>query len=80
MKKKEITVLKVSPLEAPCVCTLVNELKELQKAVSIEAEQTGLIEIIEIGNELGMTKMGAKMLIDRTITKLKQFARQEQIK
>ena len=33
----------------------------------------------EIGNELGMTKMGAKMLIDRTITKLKQFARQEQI-
>ena len=34
----------------------------------------------EIGNELGMTKMGAKMLIDRTITKLKQFARQEQIK
>jgi RNA polymerase sigma factor (sigma-70 family) len=34
----------------------------------------------EIGDELGMTKMGAKMLIDRTITKLKQFARQEQIK
>lgn len=33
----------------------------------------------EIGDELGMTKMGAKMLIDRTITKLKQFARQEQI-
>lgn len=33
----------------------------------------------EIGNELGMTKMGAKMLIDRTISKLKQFARQEQI-
>ena len=33
----------------------------------------------EIGEELGMTKMGAKMLIDRTITKLKKFARDEQI-
>ena len=53
MKKKEITVLKVSPLEKPCVCTLVNKLEQLQKAVSIEAEQTGLIEIIEIGRELG---------------------------
>lgn len=33
----------------------------------------------EIGEELGMTKMGAKLLIDRTITKLKQFAKQEAI-
>lgn len=53
MKEKEITVLKVEPLKKPCKCTLQNELKELQKAVSIEAEQTGLIEIIEIGDELG---------------------------
>ena len=28
----------------------------------------------EIGNELGMTKMGAKSLIDRTLMKLKSFA------
>lgn len=33
----------------------------------------------EIGKELGMTKMGAKMLIDRTINKLKTFAKEEQI-
>lgn len=33
----------------------------------------------EIGQELGMTKMGAKMLIDRTINKLKTFAKEEQI-
>jgi len=53
MKRKEITVLKVEPKKKPCVCTLVNKLEELQKAVSIGADYTGLIEIIEIGDELG---------------------------
>ena len=53
MKRKEITVLKVEPLKKPTVCTLTNELEELQKAVSIGADYTGLIEIIEIGDELG---------------------------
>lgn len=53
MKRKEITVLKVEPLKKPSICTLRNELEELQKAVSIGADYTGLIEIIEIGNELG---------------------------
>ena len=31
----------------------------------------------EIAEELGLTKMGAKMLIDRTLNKLKQFAKEE---
>lgn len=31
----------------------------------------------EIAKELDMTKMGAKMLIDRTLNKLKQFAKEE---
>ena len=53
MKRKEITVLKVEPLKKPTVCKLTNELEELQKAVSIGADYTGLIEIIEIGDELG---------------------------
>lgn len=53
MKRKEITVLKVEPLKKPSICILRNELEELQKAVSIGADYTGLIEIIEIGNELG---------------------------
>lgn len=53
MKNKEITVLKVEPLKKPRICTLINELENLQKAVSIEAENTGLIEIIEVGNQLG---------------------------
>ena len=53
MKRKEITVLKVEPLKKPSICTLKNELEELQKAVSIGADYTGLIEIIEIGDELG---------------------------
>lgn len=53
MKEKEITVLKVSPLEKPCRCKLKNNLDDLQRAVSLEAEHTGLIEIIEIGSELG---------------------------
>lgn len=53
MKNKEITVLKVEPLKKPRICTLINELEDLQKAVSIEAENTGLIEIIEVGNQLG---------------------------
>jgi DNA-directed RNA polymerase sigma subunit (sigma70/sigma32) len=33
----------------------------------------------EIGQELGMTKMGAKLLIDRTLAKLKNFAKEEKL-
>lgn len=34
----------------------------------------------EIGEQLGMTKMGAKMLIDRALNKLKQFAKEAENK
>ena len=48
MKKREITVLMVEPRKAPVVTSLVNDLDSLQKAVSIGAEDQGLIEIIGI--------------------------------
>ena len=47
----EIKVLKVSPRKAPEVVTLTKELEELQKAVSIEADYVGLIEIIAIDDD-----------------------------
>lgn len=50
MKQKEITVLMVEPGKHPRVMTLKNDLDSLQKAVSIGAEQQGLIEIISLGN------------------------------
>ena len=52
MKEREIKVLKVSPRKAPEVVTLVNELEELQKAVSIGADYVGLIEIIDIDDDI----------------------------
>ncbi len=48
MKQKEITVLMVEPGKAPKVTTLVNQLDDLQKAVSIGAPSQGLIEIISL--------------------------------
>ena len=45
---KTIRVLKVAPGEHPMENSLVNDLDELQKAVSIGASYQGLIEIIEI--------------------------------
>ena len=48
--KKEITVLMVEPGQHPKVTTLKNDLDSLQKAVSIGAEQQGLIEIISLEN------------------------------
>ena len=52
MKEREIKVLKVSPRKAPEVVTLISELEELQKAVSIEADYVGLIEIIGIDDDI----------------------------
>ena len=52
MKEKEIKVLKVEPGKAPEVVFLKNELHELQKAVSIGAPDVGLIEIIDINDEV----------------------------
>ncbi len=46
--ERKIKVLKVAPGEHPMETTLVNELDELQKAVSIGASYQGLIEIIKI--------------------------------
>ena len=48
MKEKEITVVMVEPGKHPKITTLKNDLDSLQKAVSIEADYQGLIEIIGI--------------------------------
>ena len=52
MKETEIKVLKVEPGKAPEVVFLKNELSQLQKAVSIGAPYVGLIEIIELNDEV----------------------------
>ena len=52
MKDKVIKVLKVEPKKKPEICLLENELQALQEAVSIGAEYTGLIEIINLDNML----------------------------
>lgn len=52
MKEKEIKVLKVEPGKAPEVATLKNELYEWQRAVSVGAPYVGLIEIIELNDEV----------------------------
>lgn len=46
MKEKSITVLKVAPHCQPEVVALQNDLRSLQKAVSIDAPYVGLIEIV----------------------------------
>ena len=52
MKEPNIKALKIEPGKEPCVCTLINELSELQKAVSIGADYVGLIEIINLENDV----------------------------
>lgn len=52
MKEKNIKVLKVAPLERPSVFYLENELLSLQKAVSIGVDYVGLIEIIDLDEEV----------------------------
>ena len=52
MKEKEIKVLMVEPGKAPVVTTLKNDLRSLQKAVSIGADSVGLIEIIGIDDDV----------------------------
>ena len=52
MKEKTIKVLKVEPKKLPEVCELVNELDALQKAVSIGADYTGLIEILYVNERI----------------------------
>ena len=49
---KEIKVLMVEPGKAPKVTTIKNELESLQDAVSIGADERGLIEIITISEDV----------------------------
>ena len=51
MKEKEIKVLKVEPCKKPELVTLNNRLEDLQVAVSIGADYTGLIEIVDIDSK-----------------------------
>ena len=50
MKERYIKVLKVEPKSAPVVHTLKNELTALQDAVSIGADDRGLIEVIDLND------------------------------
>ena len=54
MKEKTIRVLKVEPGNIPYVITLNNDLDSLQKAVSIGCEHQGLIEIIDIADNVAI--------------------------
>lgn len=60
MKEQTIRVIKVSPMRTPEVVTLTNELRELQKAVSIEASYVGYIECLymEDGVDLLLNEEG----------------------
>ena len=50
MKQTEIKALMVEPLKEPKVVTMNADLDSLQKAVSIGADDQGLIEIISLGD------------------------------
>ena len=54
MKESTIRVLKVAPGEHPIVCTLKNDLKSLQVAVSEGADHVGLIEIIGLNSHINL--------------------------
>lgn len=51
MKEQEIKVLMISPGQRPTLTTLKNELRALQEAVSIGADDVGYIEIIGIDDD-----------------------------
>ena len=46
MKEKKIKVLMVEPHKVPCMTEIDNDLDSLQKAVSIGADEQGLIELV----------------------------------
>ena len=54
MKEKEITVVKVAPMKAPVIDTIVNALDSLQKAVSIGASEQGLIEFVHLEDNVSI--------------------------
>lgn len=52
MKERTVLVLKVAPNEKPETVYLENTLEALQRAVSIGASYTGLIEVIDIDDSV----------------------------
>ena len=54
MKGKEITVVKVELLKPPCIVKIRNDLDSLQKAVSIGAEEQGLIEFVYLEDNVSV--------------------------
>ena len=48
MKERKISVLMVEPHKPPCMVELNNDLDSLQKAVSIGADEQGLIELVHL--------------------------------
>lgn len=54
MKEESIAVLMVAPGEHPVVTTLRNDLDSLQKAVSIGAEEQGLIELVSLSDDVAL--------------------------
>ena len=54
MKEKEITVVKVEPMKAPVIDTLVNDLDSLQKAVSIGDSEQRLIELVYLEDNVSI--------------------------
>lgn len=54
MKEKAITVVKVEPLKPPCIVKIRNDLDSLQKAVSIGAEEQGLIEFVYLEDNVSL--------------------------
>lgn len=51
MKESKIKVLKIAPFAAPEICVLDNHLRALQEAVSIGADDVGLIQVVGLEDE-----------------------------
>ena len=54
MKEKKINVLMVEPHKPPCMVKLNNDLDSLQKAVSIGADEQGLIELVYLEDNISI--------------------------
>ena len=52
MKENRIKALRVAPFVAPEVCILDNQLRALQEAVSIGADYIGLIEVVNLEDDV----------------------------
>ena len=54
MKEKKIKVLMVEPHKVPCMTEIDNDLDSLQKAVSIGADEQGLIELVYLEDNVSI--------------------------